>query len=356
MAKKKSLRESSDDPLLNELDELYGPYASMHHARYHDPAIPYHIVLRAFQGLALLTPTVELNALIAGVIGRAQTVYTSITVYGLAFLSNHAHLMIQGLAHEIPAFIGYVKKEISRRLGPEIDWHDTMWSAGYVSTALPTRESHETCLEYILSQGTKEHLVDRPEQWPGLHIAKNLLLREPLIGSWLNGTRYAKALWKERQKPKSKQRTIDKSKYTESYQIQTTVLPAWAELSEAERGAKVAKMVAKIVEKARISRAGKPSLSVENILKVPRSVRWSMPKIPWFQERRRMIVWADPKAPETLAYRQKYAAFQEAFRAAADDYLAGNANALFPAGSFRPSLFASRLRSVDTSASRAAAA
>ncbi len=67
------------------------------------------------------------------------------------------HMMLQGPAHQVPAFVGFVKREISRRWGgkPWINWPGTMWH-GYLATALPTVESQENCLAYILSQAVKE--------------------------------------------------------------------------------------------------------------------------------------------------------------------------------------------------------
>ncbi len=37
--------------------------------------------------------------------------------------------------------------------------------------------------------GVKEFLVDRVDQWPGVHSARALIDGEPLRGWWLNGTR-----------------------------------------------------------------------------------------------------------------------------------------------------------------------
>jgi REP element-mobilizing transposase RayT len=343
MSKTRRAHLAAEDPVRHELEELYGPFAARHHARYHEPDMPYHIVARALQGFALLTPTAELNALIAGIIGRAQTIYTTVQIFAYGFLSNHFHLMLQGCSHEVPAFVGYIKKEITRRLGPQIGWQDTMWSEGYISTALPTAESQVRCLDYLLSQGTKEGLVCRPEQWPGLHIAKHLLLGEKVVGTWVNGTRLGKARWKERQKPVEKQRELSVDDYTETYEVEITPVPPWNGLSESERRAKAVAMAAEISERARIARNGRPSLGVEAVLEVPRTTRWSMPTLPWFEERRRMITWSDRNAPETRSYLRRYWAFQEAFRAASDDYLDGNVHAAFPEGSFRPPVFASRL-------------
>src|SRR2546428_76474 len=93
-------------------------FIGRHHARFHDPHVVYHVISRTFQGALLLTPGPELNDLIAGVLARAQELYTSVRLFAYAFMSNHFHLMLQGPPAQIPAFVGFLKGEVSRRWGP----------------------------------------------------------------------------------------------------------------------------------------------------------------------------------------------------------------------------------------------
>ena len=73
---------------------------------------------------------------------------------------------------------------------------------------------------------------------------------------------------------------------------------------------------------------------------MPLDVRMSLPEPPWFEERRRsFICWADPAAPETRAYVEAYWELQLAYRKASDAYLAGDRDAVFPPGAFRPVTF-----------------
>jgi len=186
------------DDIIEELKRLYGDdfelLAGWHHARYLPADVPFHVISRVFQGRHLLRPVKALNRIVAGVIGRAKTTYPNVSLFANAFLSNHVHMMLQGPTRDVVAFIGFVKREISRRWGehPGINWPGTMWH-GYVATALPTSESQVRCLRYILSQGVKEGLVAKPQLWPGVHSAKQLLAGSKLKGEWFDATAYAVA-------------------------------------------------------------------------------------------------------------------------------------------------------------------
>lgn len=86
-------KQTELDAHLADLRQLYGDnlslFSSRHHARYHDPTVPYHVIARVFQGLCLLTPSPKINDVINGVIGRAQELWPNVQLYAHAFLSNH---------------------------------------------------------------------------------------------------------------------------------------------------------------------------------------------------------------------------------------------------------------------------
>ena len=168
------------DEISDELKRLYGDdfelLAGTHHARFLPADTPIHVISRIFQGRHLLRPERALNRIVAGVIGRAQRTYPEVKLFAHAFLSTHVHLMLQGPPCDVVSFIGFIKREISRRWGayPGINWPGTMWH-DYLATALPTLQSQVVCLKYILSQAVKEGLVAKAQLWPGVHAAKQLL-------------------------------------------------------------------------------------------------------------------------------------------------------------------------------------
>lgn len=318
---------------------------SRKHARYFDPDIPYHIIFRIFQGRFLLVPDKRLNSIIAGVIGRAQSLdeFSEVTLAAASFMCNHAHLLAQGPPDQLVGFIAYIQREISRRWGREINWPSSMWES-YIATALPTVESHQECFKYILSQGVKEGLVERPEQWPGFHAAKYLTKISPCAGEWLDGTRYGKAnyKYKKRVENKGSKKGLKRPKkrdYTRSYNITFTRLACWAHLEENEYNALINDILNTITEEGRIGRNGRKPLGAKKVMAMSRRRRNALPPLPWFEERKKMIFWANPQAPETKAYVRAYWWHQICFRIAAGQLKNGVLDVVFPRGCFRPGLF-----------------
>src|SRR5690606_19124468 len=102
------------------------------------------------------------------------------------------HLIISGAVDELAAYVGFIKREISRRWGPVIGWRG-IFEDGYHATALITPEAQIRCLKYVLAQSVKEGLVDHPFDWPGLHCAQSLATGTPIEGEWFDGTGYSTA-------------------------------------------------------------------------------------------------------------------------------------------------------------------
>lgn len=318
------------------------PFAGRHHARYIEEDVPLHIISRIFQGRHLLVPTPVLNCIILGVIGRALEVYEHIVFYAVSFMSNHAHFMLQGPANEVAAFVGFVKREVSRRWGgnEDINWPGTMWDE-YVATSLPTAESQERCLAYILGQGVKEGLVERPQDWPGVHAAQALLTGKKLKGRWLNATEYGRAVRAEERKLAENREAVLREEYEVDYEVELEPLPGWQHLSAEARQARVREMVDEIIRSGREARGGRRALGAKEVMRTPRNRRSELPRPPWFEERRRMICWSSHKAPETQAFLRRYWEFQDAFQRASERLRAGNMGVKFPPGAFRPVTYTS---------------
>lgn len=312
------------------------------HARFHDPETVYHVLLRTFQGRFLLRPDRRdvLSNIVAGVIGRAQERWPSVRLYAHSWLSNHAHLLVQGEPGELPGFIAYVQREISRRWGSVVGWSGCMFER-YESTALPAPESELRAFRYVLAQGTKEHLVDSPLKWPGVHCAKHLVESTSLKGKWFDGTRYGKA--RHAQLASVHPKPVDKRDFETSYRVELSRLPACREMSEDEYRSFVRALVAEIERDAAQERlrSGRKVSGPRRVLSMPRERRSKLPPQPWYEKRRRMIFWADRLLANTQDYLRRYWEFQHRFREASRRFCAGEIDTPFPPAAFRPSVFVS---------------
>jgi REP element-mobilizing transposase RayT len=286
-----------------------------HHARVHERDVVYHVVSRTYQGRWLLTPCSEFNELVAGIIGRAQTRFKTVELYAYAFMTNHFHLMLRGEPSEVPAFIGYIKRELSRRWGHATGWNNGLWAGTYQTTALPTFDSQRNCLRYVLSQGVKEGAVDRPERWPGVHVAHQFYEGKALKGRWLDGASYAKAAFKE--KTRSTPGLRARPDFITEYPVRIDRLPAFAEHDEAQITRELAEMREQILAD-RIRRQPCGASALRKIARRRFEHRTEPARPPWWERKRRMIVWAAHDAYETRAYLQRYWARQSAFRFASE--------------------------------------
>jgi len=317
--------------------------AQSRHARFHQPGMAYHIISKTNNGAFLLAPKPGVRELCAGVFAKGQEKSPHLKLHGFAFMSNHIHLMVSGSAFDIPEFIGFVKREISRRIGIKYNLKGPKWQKRYTSTALPTPESQEECLRYILSQGVKENLVANPCHWPGLHCAKALLHGDTIAGEWFNSTAYKVAKRNsERAKVKKKPR-IQKRDFYESLSVKLSPISPWRSNSSPTRQKKIALLVDALCKQAAKKRkaAGVKVLGAKKVIQLPISHRVTPPPPPWWQNRRRQITaWAKFSDKLTQKYLRAYWKFQKTFRVASERLKRGT-KSVFPIGAWAPAKFVS---------------
>ena len=254
------------------------------------------------------------------------------------------------------AFIGFIKREISRRWGPEVGWSGPMW-ARYQATAVITEAAQERCLRYLLAQSVKEFLCETPDQWPGFHCAPALMSGEPMVGHWLNATEYGRARHRALRR---KEAVPDRALFLEAESLQFDPLPAWADKSAAQYRAAVQKLVVEIVLEAERTRQerGLGAPDVRRVLEINPMARSRRPAAPDPgqppRRRRRMIAWDDHRAPEVRNYLRRYWRFQGRFRVCALRLLQGDLAVQFPTCAFRPGFAQERCGRTDAEKGRAA--
>jgi putative transposase len=282
---------------------------------------------RTIHSRFLLRPSRQLDEIIVGVLGRAQRLY-GVRICGYMFASSHFHLLLDvDTALQLSQFMCYVGSNIAREAGRLHRWREKIWSRRYQAIVISGEdEAQISRLRYLLENGCKEGLVARPQDWPGVHVARALIQGEDLQGYWFDRTQeYAARIRREK---------FDRLKYASVETLHLSPLPCWKHLpSEVWRG-RALHLIHEIVEEtaARRARTGSEPLGAAAILGRHPHDRPKKPKrspAPLFH------TWS---AAVHRGLWEAYRLFVAAFRQAADKLRAGDRNAVFPHGSFPPAL------------------
>ena len=263
---------------------------------------------RVTQGRFLLRPSSEVNALIVDVVGRAQRKY-EVSIVAMAWMSTHFHMLVQAVdARQVASFMRDVKSQIAKGLGAILDWPAPVWGRRYSMSVISEEpEAQLDRLRYCLSQGVKEGLVSRVEDWPGVHCSP-ALLQDRVMSTTQDG---------------------DSSHKGSGTEITLAKIPCWAHLTDDQYREAVRELIRSIEEEADAEHrvAGTRPVGQSEILKRnPRDrVRLDGTPLPQFLTFRREV-------REIL--RQSYSLFEDAYRAAADRLRQGMGEVRFPVGSF----------------------
>ncbi len=285
------------------------------------------VTCRTIQGRLLLRPSQQLNDIILGVLGRAQSLYP-LEIVSFSFLSSHFHLLLWVRdARQLSLFMGHFNGNLAREVGRLTGWYDRIWARRYQAILVSDEEAAQVeRLGYHLAQGVKENLVADVEEWPGVHCAHALLTGEPVEGTWYDWT-LARSLRLQRKTPEPGQVDIRQT-------VVLSPLPCWNHLTREAYRARVADLIHQIGATAAAERAkkGVEPLGVEKILAQDPETRpetLDRSPAPFVHAATRKI---------RKEFWQAYGWFVAAYREAADKLRNGDRDAAFPPGSFPPHL------------------
>ncbi len=285
----------------------------------------------------LMSPSEEVNKIIAGVFGKAQRKY-EMRMCDIKVMSSHYHAILQPRdAGHLARFMNFVNTNLSKELGKLYGIEGPKFQSYHLIPVSDEEEAQVDRLRYLISNSVKEHLVERPEQWPGIHgvTARPDSVSPPgspqgdrplLMGRWYNRSREYAEL----------QRTgeADPEELATDERIVLSPLPCWKHLSEEEYDRRVAEIVEVVVAEAAQERrlTGQKVAGVKKILRTkplsyPKTVEKS-PK-PRFHAFRKSV------------YKQMWEAYSwvlAAFREAADRLRDGDRDVVFPEGTHPPNL------------------
>jgi hypothetical protein len=201
------------------------------------------------------------------------------------------------------------------------------WACRYQAIVISDEEAAQAArLEYILSYGVKEGLVEQASEWPGAHCVRNLLNGEPIEGTWFDRTQEYSA--------RNRGKMINPRQFAMPETVTLSSLPCWKHLSPEQIRERIGAIVERIEKAAATSREesgsgvlGAAAVCAQNPFDRPAKPKKSpAPLFHAFTRRVRRELY------------EAYHLFLAAFRDAADRLRAGDRNARFPLGSFPPGL------------------
>jgi REP element-mobilizing transposase RayT len=291
--------------------------------RFVPPGSLVEVTLRTLHGRLLLRPSLRANDLIGGVIGRAQRRY-GMRIHGLVVLSNHAHLLLSPESpQQLAAFMNYVAGNIAREIGRLHKWREKFWGRRYRAILVSHEEEAQVGrLAYLLANGIKEGLVERPHHWPGVHCVRSLCHGSELHGTWFDRT----AQYEARRRGDSH----SPADFGMTECVVFSPLPCWAALEPAVYRQRIVDLVRNVTRECRRQRAGSPVLGRRAILgQDPHDEPLTHDRSP------APAVHAATKGIRAML-RAAYWQFVAAYREAALRLRRGDRLVRFPSGAFQP--------------------
>jgi len=283
------------------------------------------ITNRTIQGRHLLRPSVDLNRLLVGVLGRAQRLF-GVRIHALIVLSNHYHLLLTvESATQLAGFIGYFQGNLAKEVGRLHRWRGPFWHRRYQHVLVSNEEAAQVArLRYILTNSCKEDLVSSPLEWPGVSSLRALLFGDRLEGIWIDRT--------QKHRSPTASRLQDLSRFSEMEQVEFEPLPCWRDLQPTVMRQWISNLVSEIetetLERHRVQ--GSRPLGRQGVL---RQHPHSKPKISKWSPA--PLVHCASSEIQTLAH-EAYSSFVQAFREAAEILTAKGLLDNFPEGAFPP--------------------
>jgi REP element-mobilizing transposase RayT len=286
-----------------------------------------HITCRTIQGRYLFRPGPQFNDLFLGILGKAQR-DCGVGINAIVALSSHFHLLLTvDDAKQVAGFMRNVSSKLALEVNRLTGWRGTVFGCRYKMANVTDEELAQVgVFKYVLSQSVKEQLVERLQDWPGVHCIQALLEGALLTGHWFNRSQEHAA--------RIRGEEYGRLQYATAEAVILTPIPCWAHLSAEEYRRRVASLQEDIeAEAAAVRReTGAQVLGVEAILS--RDPLYHPEKL---ARSPAPLVHAATQAA-CKAFYEAYSWFLGAFRDAAEKLRRGDRTARFPAGSFPPAL------------------
>lgn len=195
------------------------------------------VTSRALQRRFLLRPGRVANEIIVGCLARARQAHPDVKLFAAVFLSNHFHLLLWVPdARTMAGFMGYLKTNLSKKLGRLHRWPGSLFRRRYDHVVVSDEEEAQIGrLRYVLAHGLKEDLVPRPQDWPGVHCCEALVTGAPLRGFWFDDTAAFNA--------RARGERFHRYTHGHAVEVHFDKLPCWQHLTDPEYRSAVAALL-----------------------------------------------------------------------------------------------------------------
>ena len=207
----------------------------------------FEVTCRTIHSRFLLRPSRRLNPIVVGVLARAKRRYC-VELSGFCCLSNHFHVLVRVEdSRQLARFMGYVCSKLAREVGRLTGWREKIFSRRYQAILISEEETAQVeRLSYLLAHGTKENLVARPQDWPGVHCVQALLSGQPLEGVWHDRTKEYVA--------RMRGEDVTPNRFAIPETLELDPLPCWRHVSPEQYRQRIAGLVDAIIAAAEARR------------------------------------------------------------------------------------------------------
>lgn len=278
------------------------------------PGSTYLLTRRCLERRFLFVPRGEVTNIFGYCLAYAAARY-SIEVHCHVVLSDHWHAVVTDVNGRIPEFLRHVHSLVARALNAHLGRWESVWSCQRPSLVrLIGRDGVLRKMVYVHANAVRAGLVARGREWPGLRSTPAELLRKP------------------RTYPRPRRFFRPDSDAPEEASLGLTVPPPFQDLSAADFVRLL--QVALQAEEDRVSKQmkaeGRTFLGVRAVKRKRRTVRAKSseqrrtlaPKVAAMDPARRL-----QELVELRTFRERYCQARTA-------WLAGDREALFPAGTY----------------------
>ena len=114
----------------------------------------------------------------------------------------------------------HVQSNLAREVVRLTGWKDKVWSRRYQATVFSNEDAAQIARLFYVKEG----LVERPRDWPGVHVAKALIEGAALTGYWFDRTQEYAA--------RNRGEKFDRLQYASVETLHLSPLPCWKHLPE----------------------------------------------------------------------------------------------------------------------------